>query len=327
MPGATLESDGNRRSAFALIASALAHAAVVLSVHGAVEIESSSVPVTNVWGTRSIEVGTLPEAARAAAPASEPLSPPDDSPPSHADAPASPPEAAAPAPEPSVREQAAEDAGPDAPATRAPGSARKPVKVPEPAARADASAAPPPRALGGADLAATSGGGAPSHDGGELGALGLPRGVRHFAAAFARALPAGTHADAAWSALPLGRVGNVAIEVRIDEAGRIADVRTDAAPSVPSVLTRMLDRALLLLRAGTFSLDPRRVTPGTERLEIEVTLSERDPSPDPTAEPKHLRAVGFGAPTRERPGFARFTLNSGRHMEALVRIVPTSAPE
>lgn len=334
MLGTTLESDGKHRSAFALIASVIAHAALVVSVRSAVEIESSSVPVTDFWSARSIEVGTLPEAMRLASPSVESTAPNEPEPNAGTTAP-SPGEAQLPPTNPERASEIAHEAS-DALDARPVRAERNPTRGRErdardeaaasPSARAEATASSTPHTEHGAAPATPKAPGAPSPDAGEQGALGLPPGVRHFAAAFTRALPAGIHADGAWSVLPLGRVGSATLEVRIDSDGRIADVSTEAPAGAPPILTRMLNRALMLLRAGTFSLDPRRVTPGTERLEIEVTLSDRAPNPDPTADARHLQAVGFAAPTRERAGHARFTLNSGRHMEAVVRIVPTSAP-
>jgi hypothetical protein len=77
-----------------------------------------------------------------------------------------------------------------------------------------------------------------------------------------------------------------------------------------------------MLRSGTFSLDKRSVSAGIERLSVEVTLSREAEDPDALGEPQHLAKEGHQAPERERPGYARFTLNSGRHIEAVLRLLP-----
>jgi hypothetical protein len=155
---------------------------------------------------------------------------------------------------------------------------------------------------------------------GDLGESELPLGVRHFATAFVRAVPAASYSDPAWSELPLGAVGEIVVEIQISAEGRIEEVTLK--PEVPpQVLKRMTDRAILLLKSGVFSLDRKSVGAGIERLSLAVTLAEGSSDPDEAANPRHLRALAYEAPTRLRAGYARFTLNSGREMRAVVRRV------
>jgi hypothetical protein len=77
---------------------------------------------------------------------------------------------------------------------------------------------------------------------------------------------------------------------------------------------------ILLLKAGVFSLDARSVSAGRERLSLEVSLSD-EASPQPDGDPRGLFRKGYEPPTPDRPGHARFTLNSGRHMEAVVKML------
>jgi hypothetical protein len=119
-------------------------------------------------------------------------------------------------------------------------------------------------------------------------------------------------------------VGSAIIEIRVDADGHIDAAKPDPDRPAPApVIQRMIDNAVLLLRSGTFSLDARTVSTGTERLSIDVSLSDGAPNPDPDAAlaPRKLFAEGFDAPTPDRAGSARFTLNSGRHMQAVVRLL------
>lgn len=83
----------------------------------------------------------------------------------------------------------------------------------------------------------------------------------------------------------------------------------------------MIEHTLLLLKSGTFSLDKKSVTAGVERLSVEVTLTQEPTDPDEMAAPQLMATEGHQAPERTRPGYARFTLNSGRHMEAVLRLL------
>lgn len=152
--------------------------------------------------------------------------------------------------------------------------------------------------------------------------LGLPAGVQHFAKAFAWALPEGGHRDAAWSELPLGPAGKAVVEFHVNADGHLEDVGFDPLVEPPPALRRMIQHAVFLLKPRTFSLDAKVVSEGVERIAIEVTLSEEAPRGDEDANPRDLATEGHKAPDAERPGYARFTLNSGRHLEAVLRRLP-----
>lgn len=267
---------------------------VLLMLGGARNEERTPLEATSadVWSTSMVEVGTVPLAT-----------PTPPSPASEAGA-QDPLASGAPAPvnEPIVDE--AEGGLPERP--RAAVAKKKPAAL-KPATAA--SAAPPSSA---ADRPATT----VPESAGSLGAVDLPVGVRHFATAFTRALPAANYADSDWTALAPGPLGVANVEVRIDTDGRIEEVSVRSRGALSAVVRRTIDRALLLLRSGSFSLEPRRVQAGKERLLLEVTLSQRAASDD---EARHLRSVGFEPPTRRRAGHARFTLNSGRHIDIVVR--------
>jgi hypothetical protein len=155
---------------------------------------------------------------------------------------------------------------------------------------------------------------------GSMGALELPPGVRHLAPAFTRALPASSYADPRWSELPSGPLGRTELVITVDESGHISDVSFDPrTPPVP-VVEQLVRNTILLLKSGVFSLDARSVSAGRERLALDVSLSD-EASPEPDSAPRGLFRKGFEPPSPSRPGYARFTLNSGRHMEAVVRML------
>jgi hypothetical protein len=158
-----------------------------------------------------------------------------------------------------------------------------------------------------------------SEEAGSFGAVALPQGTQYFAKAFARALPV-VLGDTAWLGLPLGHVGRASIDVSIDAAGRIADVDLDPRTATPAILKRAVDRVFVLLDSGTFSLDGQRVKMGVERLSLSVELSQRAANPDEAADPKLMSEKGHLAPSRERPGSAHLTFNSGRRVDVQIRM-------
>lgn len=115
-------------------------------------------------------------------------------------------------------------------------------------------------------------------------------------------------------------MGHTEFEISVDEEGRITDIEFDARHPPAPVVERLVKNTLLLLKSGVFSIDARSVSAGRERIALDVTLSD-EASPQPDAAPRGLFRKGFEPPTPERPGVARFTLNSGRHMEAVVRLL------
>jgi hypothetical protein len=182
-------------------------------------------------------------------------------------------------------------------------------------------ARPAPSAAGSSAVASapspSASGAAVSEEAGSFGALGLPAGTQYFARAFARALPV-VLGDVGWLTEPLGPVGEASLDVSIDEAGRIAEVKLDPRVATPPLLRRAIDRAFLLLKSGTFSLDGSRVQTGLERLALSARLATGTANPDESADPKLMNEKGHRAPTRERPGNAHLTFNSGRRVEVVI---------
>ncbi len=155
---------------------------------------------------------------------------------------------------------------------------------------------------------------------GTFGQEGLAPGVRRLGYAFTRAIPAATPADAAWRELPVGHVGTIRIELEVDESNHIGALKHWQAhpgePAPPAVLERMVDRTLILLRAGQFALSGSN-QPGTERLVIDVQLSDEAADEDAT---DNVVNKGFDGATPSHPGKAHFRYGTGRTFEANVTI-------
>lgn len=109
--------------------------------------------------------------------------------------------------------------------------------------------------------------------------------------------------------------------LHVDAEGHLERTEFDPEIPTPAPLKRMIEHALLLLKAGTFSLDKKRVSAGVERLSLDVTLTEEPTDAEPSDAPHLMAKEGHQAPEPDRAGYARFTLNSGRHMEAVLKLL------
>ena len=156
---------------------------------------------------------------------------------------------------------------------------------------------------------------------GTFGQEGLAPGVRRLGYAFTRAIPAATPADEAWRDLPAGHVGTIRIELSVDESNHLGELKhwraRPSEPAPPAVLERMVQRTLLLLRAGQFALSGSN-QPGSERLVIDVTL--RDGAADEEMS-NNVVNKGFDGAAPGRPGRAHFRYGTGRIFEAKVTII------
>ncbi len=275
---ASLASTRKARFWPAIAASVLIHAGVVASA----VLESTRgetwtrVPIVAGPRTNTVEVGTLPDAVR---PPSEDRAP-ESAAPASRDEDEKPAADTAPKSKPAPAVPVARD--PDAPPAEAPRVA--PRAAPTAAPRAAPTA---PRAVASSSVASaaapSASGATVSPEAGSFGAVGLPAGTQYFARAFARALPV-VLGDVGWLAQPLGPGGEASLDVSIDEGGRIAQVTLDPESATPPLLKRAIDRAFLLLKSGTFSLDGSRVQVGVERLALSVRLAEGTPNPDGSAD-------------------------------------------
>jgi hypothetical protein len=145
--------------------------------------------------------------------------------------------------------------------------------------------------------------------------------VRHLSLAFARALPKGSHSDPGFRDLPLGKLGEARIRLRVDDEGKLLPlefVDKRARDTLPGAIVRMLDNALRLLAFGRFSLSDAKLEPGVVTLRVAVEIREEAPSVAENAQPNHVRELKGPASGAENPKRAWFTLNSGRRVDAWV---------
>ncbi len=186
-----------------------------------------------------------------------------------------------------------------------------------------ASSRPAPRATPDLSRAmASAADGSDPAQGGQFGAAGVLPGVRDLGKAFTRALPRAAAGDPLWSQLPLGSAGGFHVVIQIDGQRRIESAKPDEKSLAP-VLQHLLDRTVLMLKAGQFALDRSDVTSGSEKLHVELTISMRAPSDQIDVDPTDTVELGFKPPTHDKPGRGYFTLASGRHVEAKVTIEST----
>lgn len=186
----------------------------------------------------------------------------------------------------------------------------KPDK-PEPAGEgpsAAAATASPPGSSGGEPAASPS-----------AGTAGADPGVANLAKAFAKAVTAATHKDPTWDELPLGSAGSVRVAVHVDAEGRIERSLVAERDEAPAHLVKLVDRTLLLLRAGRFALSKGEAKAGSETLRIEVTLSSVEAQED-YEDPRHTVAMGFEPPRPGQPGRAYFVHAAGRRFDAKISI-------
>lgn len=246
-------------------------------------------------------------------------------------------ETEAPTPEPAAGESAAseievdtsepesEPAAAEAPAEPVAIVAPEPEQRPKPSVakprpKPAAVRAPTGPAAAGAQSGATAAPGAPAA--GSFGSEGLPPGVRRLGYAFTRAIPVATPADDTWRELPVGTVGTIRIALSVDEQGRLGELEhwqgRLGEPKPPAALERMVQKTVLLLRAGQFALSGSN-QPGSERLLIEVQLRDEAPEGEATEEVVQKKFEG-AAPGR--PGKAYFRYGTGRVFEAKITILP-----
>ncbi|HEY6560539.1 MAG TPA: hypothetical protein VI072_24820 [Polyangiaceae bacterium] len=279
-------------------ASLLLHAVAVLSWSGAVRSARGPAPAApDAWLGRSVSVETLEEGARSSEPDTAPAThtpPPPTLPPAAPD----PLTARGGEPAPASRSQGAvQRRAPSQPRSMAPresGEEQKPVAVREPTV--------------------------PREPSGEFGAEGLPSGVRRLAIAFIRAVPAATSRDPIWSSLPVGDAGSVRVEVRVNEVGHIVHTETLGPTPAAEHLARLLQRTVLLLQSGRFAVSG--VSAGDlEVFRIDVQVSMREPAEG--FETGQVVRLGFEPPDARGRGKAFFTLGSGRHVEAAIRVERT----
>jgi hypothetical protein len=250
--------------------------------------------------------------------------------PDFAAAPAAPPPAPEPVdvsalpPEPAHVPEPARVPDPDAAPAPAPPPAKPrskataKTKPAAPTSTAEPSTATPPSSMAAAGVeTATSG----KPAAGTFGQEGLAPGVRRLGYGFARTIPPATQGDAAWRELPVGHVGTIRIELEVDANNHLGAVKRWQArpgePAPPAVLERLVERTLILMRAGQFALSGSN-DPGSERLIIDVEV--RDEAANEEGD-NHVVQLKFDAATLGQPNKAYFRYGTGRAVEAKVTTV------
>ncbi len=219
-----------------------------------------------------------------------------------------------PAPEPPAQAAAAAAPAPDPEAVPVRRPRRVRPKSPAPAA-SPAEPAPAAAAVG----ASASAPGGESAPGGNAGTRGEAAGVANVAKAFAKAMAAASHKDPTWDQLPLGSAGELRVVITIDDEGRIEQSQVSERDLRPAHLVKLVERTLLLMRAGRFALSKADAKSGSETLRIDVTLSAVDAQED-YEDPRHTVAMGFEPPRPDRPGRAYFVHAAGRRFDAKISI-------
>jgi len=157
---------------------------------------------------------------------------------------------------------------------------------------------------------------------GTFGQEGLAPGVRRLGYGFARSIPPATKGDPAWLELPVGHVGTIRIELEVDANNRLGAVKRwqgrPSEPAPPAVLERLVERTLILMRAGQFALSGSN-DPGSERLLIDVEV--RDERADDDEDNRNVVQLKFDAATPGHPNKAYFRYGTGRAVEAKVTTV------
>lgn len=154
-----------------------------------------------------------------------------------------------------------------------------------------------------------------------FGAVGRPRGMRHLATAFSRAMPMAYSTETVWNELSLGRAGSLELTVNVGHDGEINATTPEDSVQAPKHLIELVRRTIMLLRNGTFSLSQTQPTSGTQRFLLEATIEQ---VPTPTSDdPSRAGPVAFGyeTPRKGAPGFATFTLRTGRKVTIRITLV------
>ncbi len=176
---------------------------------------------------------------------------------------------------------------------------------------------------------------ADGRDGGEGGAHGQGQGQRHgttdaaervipVGGALAHAIPMAFSAHPMWHDLALGVVAKANVSIVV-ENGKVTRAEYPD-PKTPALIRRIVEGAIILLRARPARLSLGSEASGVERLAIEVTLSQRELTPAQRAqgakEEKTILAMSYAAPTADTPGNGSFTFATGRHVEIAIALRP-----
>lgn len=257
-----------------------------------------------VWAGETFDIDTSSERAAEGARAATSSAPADVRP---AAAPAEePPDASRPGEptEPARSRPPAEPSSPNASPAKPPAPARVPAA--EPAAEA----------------AASPSGDAPAHGTGSYGATEAAAVAAPLGKGLLRVLPRAAFVEPTFHELPIGASARLRFSIDLDEDGRaVAPVRIDVEQARIQWLEALLGRAVLLLRAGAFSLPAGASGPASSAFELEFEITQGAAASGDWAEPHDLAEIGrLVEPTRTQPGRAHFRYNSGREVQLVLKL-------
>ncbi|MGE0321204.1 MAG: hypothetical protein AB7K71_13180 [Polyangiaceae bacterium] len=154
---------------------------------------------------------------------------------------------------------------------------------------------------------------------GNMGAAGLPVGVRALPTAFTRVLPRAAVGDAKLLKHGPGDLGEIRFTLHLDSAGKIERAEYSDVPDAR--LKALIERTLRFLGKGQFALNenPGQDLSGTQKVSVHLELKQTAATPD-TDDPMATRSLGFMPPPRsgKRVGSGYFELESGLRLDAVV---------
>lgn len=154
-----------------------------------------------------------------------------------------------------------------------------------------------------------------------FGAVGKRRGVRHLATAFSRAMPMAYSTEAVWNELSLGPAGSLIVTVDVGQDGKISAATPQDSIRAPSHLIELVQRTIMLLKSGTFSLSQTQNTSGTQTFLLEAMIEQVPTSASDDLSRAGPVAFGYETPQNNTPGLATFTLRTGRKVTIRITLV------
>lgn len=146
-------------------------------------------------------------------------------------------------------------------------------------------------------------------------------GELHVAGSLTHAIPMAWGENPLWHALDLGVVAEAPVTIAVKD-GKIAKV-SYPDEDTPALIRRIVDGALVMLRARKVSLSLSADATGQERLLVTVTISEREltAGEKAVAAEKPVLQMSDVPPTADAPGNGNFTFASGRHVEVKIALL------
>jgi len=136
-------------------------------------------------------------------------------------------------------------------------------------------------------------------------------------------LPRVAYVDPTFHDLRFGSTGLIRFQVDLDAEGRpTLPLGFDDDRARARWLEPIVERAILLLRGGTFSQAPSSGGARSAAFELSFEIAEGQAASDDWLEPRDLAEIGrLIEPTASEPGRAHFRYNSGREVFLTLRLV------